>query len=199
MNFSGWSIVLSHITLQICLIIVQGHCFSEYTCGITKESQENPCFVKTYGAHLSESAFRQAQLMICSQHRELYSNSVLLSILLPGPCVQILINCIIIRYINGQFHLPLGIAAVYMPISLVLCLTYVVLIDFLSKVYEESKNFDKEIIASNLSKYIRSFIRSCPVLRVNVGGGGNFIELMTSLKVPQFSIVQLISLLLLDL
>lgn len=198
-TFSGGCLLVSMTMFQVCLILVQGYSFATYTKGLIRTAQKynqvNGCREATWATQ----EFREIQLMVAVYHRQLNSKSVFLGILIPGPFVQVLGNYTVIEYLRGRAHLPIEMIMHIGCIVIVTFCTFCLAIGFLAMVYRESKDVQKLLGRNARNKAFKRFCKSCPVLKVNFGGSGNFFEPVTSLNIEQFSIDQTINLLLADI
>jgi len=198
-TFSGWCILVSGAMLQVCLILMQGYCFAKYARGFINAAQRH----LKLNAYKEDSwvvqVYRELQIMVSVQHRQLNAKSVFLGVLLPGPCVQVIANYVLIEYLSGRFHIPIQMLILLVNIVFITFCTLFLAIGFLSMVYRESKDMQKELGKYVRNKGVKKFLKSCPVLKVSFGGSGNFFEPVTSLNVEQFSVDLTINLLLADI
>jgi hypothetical protein len=192
------STILTTCMFQLCLIFLQGYNFAKYTKGYIQAVQQQLKLNGSREVLWAIQVFRELQLMVTTYHRQLTSRSVLIGFVLIGPVVQIMANYILIQLIRGKSQLP---TAFIINLGAMAFVTFCILFQatgFLSMVYQESKDIQKELRRNARNKGFRRFCRSCPVLKVSLGGSGNFFEPDTSLNVEQFSMNQTINLLLAD-
>lgn len=147
-------------------------------------------------SHTFVQCFREMQIMVCVQHRQLNANYIFLGFLIPGTWCQVASNYIIIDFVRGCSQTPLSVFVICVYLSLLAFCAMGLSIYFMSLVYKESKDISKQVAAQTKTKYLRRFVMLCNPIKVHFGDSGNFFEQDTSLNVEQYSLDQTINFLL---
>jgi len=145
--------------------------------------------------------FRELQLMAI-QYRLIYSkyflnvNTVSIIIL----AVLCLYNSITAAVEDGEGSKQLGLSILYFWCAIASALVLLIDYGILGDVHAFSEKALKELkskIELKQSKWCSKFLKSCPVIRVYIGGS-NYFEKLTPLNLWNFVVDQTVSLLLLN-
>lgn len=101
-GFSGWCIFVCISLSQVCLILVQAHCFSEYIKNYNKVAKNIVDYVNNPNTKLLTEVFQEIQLMVASQHRQINCSYVYVGILVSSACLQIMAKYVVIDFIRRR-------------------------------------------------------------------------------------------------
>ncbi|CAL8133527.1 unnamed protein product [Orchesella dallaii] len=197
-SYINWSFVItSHCFHTSAGMVLLGHCIrsyiSQYGSDIMKIKTINP---KT---ERKIKEYREIQVL-AAQHRSVYSAYFLgiYAICMVVVAIVCLYSTIVAVYEKESVQLGLNI--VYFCCTFVTTFILVFIIGILADVYNVSKRVTQNMngqVYLKKNKWYRRFHRTCPVVRVYIGGS-NFFDELTPLTLESFAISQTVNLLLLN-
>ncbi|CAL8112273.1 unnamed protein product [Orchesella dallaii] len=209
LSYMNWNLLMTGIGFYLNVaVILSGHCIRSYIGQYGQNMRKRFAkqeVIKKDQLQQHTMAFRELQV-IAIEYRELYSRTVVVATLLCGTVMQVvcLYNTITVllkgsKGTDADGSLQIGLNLVYFWCTIVAACGIVVFMGILADVYSVAKNVHQEIastVALKRSKWFCRFLRSCPILRIYLGGS-NFLDELTPLTCEDFAIDQTVGLLLL--
>lgn len=195
-TFLTWCFGTPNTMIHFCMAFAQGHCFKEYIEGYVNNVADSTNLPNRKIRRMVKT-YREIQLMMI-QHRQIVANNVIVAAMLPGPFLQIMANYLVIDYLRREEDTPVEAVVMCGSVSLIMFGVLSLTLRLLASVNRVSKHLTKRVGKNVRNKEFRKFLKSCSILKVHVGEGGNCIEPKTPLIVEHFVVNQTVSLLLLD-
>ncbi|CAL8127975.1 unnamed protein product [Orchesella dallaii] len=205
LSYMNWNLLMSGIPFFVNVsVVITGHCFRSYIFQYGHDIRTNKEMTKN-GTLLKKQtlAFRELQLMSIV-YRDIYSKFFLVVLMISCTIMQVvcLYNTVTV-FAKGGYKdesFQIGLNLVYFWCTFLAIFIIVVMFGILADVYCVARNVHEEISGTvdlKRSKWFVRFLKSCPVLRIYLGGS-NFLDEMTPLTCEDFAIDQTVSLLLLN-
>ncbi|CAL8140561.1 unnamed protein product [Orchesella dallaii] len=208
-SYLNWNLLMTGIPFFVNVAYtLHAHCYRSY---IYQYGQTIRKIMSTSSdsrhkeARIQTKAFRELQI-IGILHREIYCSyvlpvSLICCILMQVVCLYNTITVLLKE--NGKQtdeDLQIGLNLVYLWCTFLSAIAILVLFGIMAGVYKVGRQVHSELdsfFELKRSKWFRQFLKSCPILRVYIGGS-NFIDGLTPLTAENFAIDQTVSLLLLQ-
>ncbi|CAL8140564.1 unnamed protein product [Orchesella dallaii] len=207
-SYLNWNLLMTGIPFFVSIAYtLHGHCCRSYIYqyGQNMRKMSTSFDSRHNRARTQTKAFRELQI-IGILHREVYSSYALPVSMIC--CISMQIVCLfntitVLLKENGketEEDLQIGLNLVYLWCTFVAASAILVLFGILADVYKVGRHVHSELnslFELKRSKRFRRFLKSCPILRVYIGGS-NFIDELTPLTAENLAIDQTVSLLLLQ-
>lgn len=200
-SYFVWSFLLVGFTLNSSIqVILFGHCFRIYVSAFGRKIRKTKS--SFYAIQRELSTYRELQI-IYLEYRAIFSN-----LMIGAVTSVLLIICIICLYNTIQVVSGFDTTGGSLQYNIFYgwtgfcCMLEVVVVNgILADVYKNG-NAGKNKINGDLglkkNKYFQKWFKSCPVLRINLGGS-NYFDSLTPLNLLDFVIDRTVSLLLVQI
>ncbi len=195
-NYLNWSFLASSVYFHGTLILlVKTYCLTRYIQLAGIQIDLNLSRKKEPNAYTC-LMFREIEVMT-NEYRRLYSYSY------TAPCILCMMLLHILSFyacIKFGFELPLTMFLFFSLAALNIFVFILCMYTSMANVVRASTFVMLVKLRSGMGKNLilfRRYLKSCKIVKIYVGGT-NFVEPMTPLVVEQFSIQQIVNLLLLD-
>ncbi|CAL8098615.1 unnamed protein product [Orchesella dallaii] len=209
LSYMNWNLLMTGIGFYMNVaIVLKGHCIRSYIAQYGQNMRKKfgtRKLIQRNQVHQHTIAFRELQVMEI-EYREIYSRTIVVVTLLCAIVMQVvcLFNTVTVllqdsNETDSDGSLQIGLNLVYFWCTIVAACAIVVFLGILADVYSVAKKVHEEIgscVALKKNKWFCRFFRSCPILRIYLGGS-NFLDELTPLTCENFAIDQTVGLLLL--